>query len=273
MDGSTATAGSDPRRRARPVIIVMVVVGVAVAVAVIVVAVQLLKAATWQEPAYPSLQENPDPSVHGTVAYLSDDTNCVRIIAAGGGRSQEVYCLPEQDVEKALKGLGKEQGPQLVVARPAGSSSPMFRMTDPPGPSFEPGWQKIVDVRTGEVENVPDSDAPGEANRDAASPGECRRAAARADRRGDGRARARGRLRLPTLLSVDVPPEQAYGMPAAFWSPDGEWIAADDGRLLVIVPDDPPVIRVLTDESTQGRFEGELSRFAVTGLDLLAPSG
>ena len=40
-----------------------------------------------------------------------------------------------------------------------------------------------------------------------------------------------------------------------------------------IVPDDPPVIRVLTDESAQGRFEGELSRFAVTGLDLLAPSG
>ena len=67
--------------------------------------------------------------------------------------------------------------------------------------------------------------------------------------------------------------EAAYGMPAAFWSPDGKWIAADDGRILVIVPTDPPVIRVLTDESAEGRFEGELSRFAVTGLDLLAPPG
>ncbi len=253
-------------------IIVMVVVGVAVAVAVIVVAVQLLKAATWQEPAYPSLQENPDPSVHGTVAYLSDDTNCVRIIAAGGGRSQEAYCLPEQDVEEA-KQLGKEQGPQLVWLEDGRLEVTMFRMTDPPGPSFEPGWQKIVDVRTGEVENVPDSDAPSEANRET-------HPLVNADGQrlvltdeetvelvleDDSGSR--------TLLTVDVPPEQAYGMPAAFWSPDGEWIAADDGRILVIVPEDPPVIRVLTDESTQGRFEGELSRFAVTGLDLIAPSG
>ena len=49
--------------------------------------------------------------------------------------------------------------------------------------------------------------------------------------------------------------------------------SADDGRLLVIVPEDPPVIRVLTDESAEGAFAGELSRFAVTGLDLIAASG
>lgn len=272
MNGSTPPAGAHPRRRARPVIIAVVVVGVAVAVAVVVVAVQLLRAATWQEPAYPSLQKNPDPSVHGTVAYLSDDTSCVRIIAAGGGRSQEVYCLPEQDVEKA-KQLGKEQGPQLVWLDDGRLEITMFRMTDPPGPAFEPGWQKLVDVRTGEVENVPDSDAPSEANREThpmVNADGQRLVLTNADKvelvLEDGSGSR-------TLLSVNVPPEATYGMPAAFWSPDGRWIAADDGRLLVIVPDDPPVIRVLTDESAEGSFEGELSRFAVTGLDLITPSG
>jgi hypothetical protein len=47
-------------------------------------------------------------------------------------------------------------------------------------------------------------------------------------------------------------------------------VAVDDGRILVVVPSDPPVIRMLTDESDQVTFEGELSRFAVTGEDLLA---
>ena len=35
----------------------------------------------------------------------------------------------------------------------------MFRTTDPPGPLFEPGWQRLVDVRPGEVDEVPDSEA------------------------------------------------------------------------------------------------------------------
>ena len=142
-----------PPRRRRPLIVLLVSLAVAVVVAVVLVAVQLFQVATWQRPDFPSLAGNPDPSLHGTVAYFSDSTNCVRIVAAAGRPSKEVYCLPEQDVKTAEK-LGKEQGPQLVWRKDGRLEITMFRMTDPPGPSFEPGWQKVVDVRTGEVEEA-----------------------------------------------------------------------------------------------------------------------
>ena len=45
----------------------------------------------------------------------------------------------------------------------------MFRMTPPakPGavPAFHPGWQKIVDVRTGKVQDVPAAEVPSQPNR------------------------------------------------------------------------------------------------------------
>jgi hypothetical protein len=40
----------------------------------------------------------------------------------------------------------------------------MFRMTDPPGPNFRPGWQKIVDVRTGAVTDTPAAQVPSTPN-------------------------------------------------------------------------------------------------------------
>lgn len=260
-----------PGRRPRPLTVLLVSVGVVVVVAVVLVAVQLFQAVSWQRPEYPSLAANPDPSLHGTVAYLSDSTSCVRVVAAAGRPDKEVYCLPEPDIEVA-KQLGKEQGPQLVWREDGRLEVTMFRMTDPPGPSFNPGWQRIVDVRTGEVEDVPAADVPSEANRqthpmvnDAGQELELTSAD------GDVELTLVDDTGRRTLLSVDSNPEAGYHMPAAFWAPDGKWIAADDGRILVIVPDDPPVIRVLTEDSSQGRFEGELSRFAVTDADLLAP--
>ncbi len=271
MNGHPRGSSVRSRRRVRPVLVLVVAVGVAVVVAVVAVVVQLVMVASWQRPEYPSLAANPDPSVHGTVAYLSDATNCVQIVAAAGRPSKEVFCLPEQDVATAKK-LGKEEGPQLVWLGDGRLEITMFRMTDPPGPSFNPGWQKIVDVRTGQVEDVPAADVPSEANLQT-------HPMVNADgqkleltsENGDVRLMLTDDSGTRTLLSVNGNPESGYHMPAAFWAPDGKWIAADDGRILVIVPDDPPVIRVLTEESDQGRFDGELSRFAVTDEDLLAP--
>ena len=264
-------APETPWRRSRPLTVLLVSLAVAVVLAVVVVAVALFRVATWQRPEFPSLAANPDPALHGTVAYLSDSTNCVRVVAAAGRPSKEVYCLPEQDVKTAEK-LGKEQGPQLVWRGDGRLEITMFRMTDPPGPSFNPGWQKVVDVRTGEVEDVPAADVPSEADRSThptvnVRGQELELISADGDVEltlvDDGESR--------TLLAVDSNPEAGYHMPAAFWSPDGTWVAADDGRILVVVPSDPPVVRMLTDDSDQIRFEGELSRFAVTGEDLLAP--
>ena len=261
----------EPTRRARPLVVLAAALGAAVMVVAVLVAVQLFQAASWQQPEFPSLAAKPDPSLHGTVAYFSDSTNCVRVVAAAGRPSKEVYCLPEQDVSVAEK-LGKEQGPQLVWRKDGRLEITMFRMTDPPGPSFNPGWQRIVDVRTGEVEDVPAADVPSQANRSTHPMVNARgQELELTSVDGDVELRLVDEAGSRTLLSVNGNPEAGYHMPAAFWAPDGRWIAADDGRILVIVPSDPPVIRVLTDESTQGRFDGELSRFAVTGEDLLAP--
>ncbi len=264
------TPESSPRR-ARPLAVLLVSVAVAVVVVLVLVAVQLFQAASWRKPDFPSLAANPDPSLHGTVAYLSDATNCVRVVAAAGRPDKELYCLPEPDMDVA-KQLGKELGPQLVWRDDGRLEITMFRMTDPPGPSFNPGWQRIVDVRTGEVEDVPAADVPSAANRQT-------HPMVNADGQELELTSADGDVELTrvdetgsrTLLAVDSNPEAGYHVPAAFWAPDGKWVAADDGRILVIVPSDPPVVRVLTEDSSQGRFDGELSRFAVTDADLLAP--
>ena len=51
-----------------------------------------------------------------------------------------------------------------------------------------------------------------------------------------------------------------------FWAPNWQWIAADDGRILIVTPDDPSVTRVLTNDSTMNTsgLDPSLARFAVT---------
>ena len=251
--------------------VVLAIAGVTVVLALGVTAAVLLST-TGSVPSFPSLEQTPDPALHGTVAYLGDG-NCIRIIAAGGGPSRQVLCLPDQDVAVAEK-LGKEQGPQLVWRPDGRLEVTMFRMTDPPGPGFEPGWQKVVDVRTGAVEDVPAAAVPSipdSTTQPATTPTRQRHTwtsdpASRPNRvllREDGNTR--------TLLAADGPGEGTYRLLAAFWSPDGNWIAADDGRILVITPADA-VTRVLVTPADSG-FQGDgLARFAITGADLLGPT-
>ena len=139
------------------IVAALVVVGIAVVLS-------LSRDAAWQAPEFPSLADDPDPTIGGTVAYLDDATGCVDVVAAGGGPSTEVFCIPDEPVEKSQQ-LGKPLGPQLVWLEDGRLEVTMFRMTDPPGPLFDPGRQWVVDVRTGEVEQVPDAEAPGAANR------------------------------------------------------------------------------------------------------------
>ncbi len=75
-----------------------------------------------------------------------------------------------------------------------------------------------------------------------------------------------------TLLSAQGPGEYTYGLGAAFWAPHWQWIAADDGRILIITIGHPPVTRVLTTESSQGGFDARYARFAVTGANILTPA-
>ena len=224
-----------------------------------------------EAPAFPSLAQRPDPALNGTVAYLADRSGCVRVRAASGQPAKDVYCLPALDVKTGEK-LGKELGPQLVWRPDGRLEITMFRMTDPPGPGFRKGWQKIVDVRTGAVQDVPAAQVPSEPNRTTHP------SVNAAGQRLTWTSTDSGQVKVVlhegatsrTLLSARGPGEGTYRLGAVFWAPNGQWVAADDGRILVITPGHPAVTRVLTGESSQGAFESELSRFAVTSANLLA---
>ena len=260
-------------RRSRRVLLGVLAAGAVVVVAVVVaVAVSFLGAAR-PVPAFPSLAQNPDRTLHGTVAYLAPD-NCVDIIAAGGGPSKQVLCLAAQDPETA-KTLGKEQGPQLVWRADGRLEVTMFRMSDPPGPNFRAGWQKIVDVRTGRVGDAPAADVPSTANRTtqpSTSPSGQRISWTSDPQNGRIRILLHDNGKTRTLLSAQGPGESTYGLRAAFWSPDRTWVAADDGRILVITPKDART-RVLVTPVDSGFGGDGLARFAVTAADLLPRTG
>ena len=269
---ATGAGAPPPRARSRRRLWIGVGVLGGVVLLVLVTVVFLgFRAQLRGRPSFPLLTSTPDPSLHGTVAYLGEG-NCIRIIAAGGGRSREVWCVPSQDVPKAEK-LGKEQGPQLVWRPDGRLEVTMFRMTDPPGPNFNPGWQKIIDVGTGKVEDVPAAEVPSAANRTThpSTNATGQRISWTSDT-------ASGRIRIVlhegatsrTLLSTQGPGQYTYGLSAVFWSTDGKWIAADDRRILVITPADGRV-RVLVMPADSG-FGGELARFAITSRDLLTPT-
>lgn len=251
-------------------------VAIAVAASALVVGLLLVRGLTWQVPQFASLAKNPDRSLQGTVAYYADQTRCVKVVAAAGRPSKTVFCLPEMDVAKAVK-QGKEIGPQLVWLPGGRLEVTMFRMSPPakPGavPALHPGWQKIIDVRSGKIKDVPAAGVPAQPNRAThpmVSPSG-QRISWTSD---NGRVTVilTGHNRSRTLLSVQGPGEYTYGLGAAFWAPNWQWIAADDGRILIITTGHPAVTRVLTAESSHGAFAADLARFAVTSANLLTPS-
>ena len=163
IPATDVTAVPPKRRRSRVIVGLVITVVAAVVVAIGFVIVSVVIDRSWQRTEFESLAEHPDSSLQGTIAYLADDSQCVRIAAAAGQPAKDVLCLESQDVAKATK-LGKLIGPQLVWLPDGRLEVTMFRMTDPPGPTFRAGWQKIVDVRTGVVEDVPAADVPSVAN-------------------------------------------------------------------------------------------------------------
>lgn len=265
-----AMASAGHRRRRVVIVLVAVVVAAIVAVPVLLVVGHLVGARDM--PVFPSLADTPDATLQGTVAYVDSSTGCVRVVAASGAPSKEVLCFPPLDPETA-KTLGKPIGPQLIWRTDGRLEVTMFRMTDPPGPGVRPGWQKVVDVRTGAVTDVPDAEAPTTADLGARTV--VRDDGARLTTTSDPSSGHititltdnAGRSR--TLLDVRGPGEYTYGLEAAFWSPDGRWVVADDGRILFITPDEPPVVRMLLGPRTTLGGDPQFARIAVTTTNLL----
>ena len=230
-------------------------------------------------PSFPSLAEQPDSSLHGTVAYFANNTGCIRIVAAAGQPSKDVLCIPQQDLTVKPKLGGKPAGPQLVWLADNRLEVTMFFWTPVSGkpPTHSGSWQKIVDVRTGKIENVPAAQVPSAPNTTTQPTVSPTGQQVRYHLNGNA-----GRVTVTltdntgtrTLLSAHGPGEYTYRFGPASWAPNWQWIAAsDDGRILVITPGNPSVTRVLVTGSGGGAGGGTAGpAFAVTGSYLLTPA-
>ena len=228
-------------------------------------------------PAFPALAEQPDPSLHGTVAYFASQTHCVRIVAVAGRPSRDVLCIPEQDLAVDPKLGRKPAGPQLVW-RPDGRLEVTMFWWSPVAekqPAYHPSWQKVLDLRSGKVEDVPASQLPSgptTSTQPVVNP--------RGERIDTVFDASTGRVKVTltssggsrVLLSAQGPGEYTYRFDPAFWAPNWQWIAAsDDGRILVITPGRPPMTRVLVTNSGEGAGGGSAGpAFAVSGADLVS---
>lgn len=249
---------------------------VAVAVAVVaVLAVVIVRSLTAHEPSFPSLAAHPDPSITGTVAYVDEGSRCVQVVAAAGAPVKRVYCLPAFTPSK-VEDPTKEMGPQLLWRSDGRLEVTMFRaaMAKDVAPTYGPMWQKLIDVRTGAVEDVPVADVPASPDlgtRQTVSPSGQR--IVTTNDRGHVKVALTDSTGSRTLMDVHGPSDYSYSLTAAFWSPDYRWVVADDGRILVITTGATPQVRVLTAATKAGAFgggEAQLSRFAVTADNLLA---
>ena len=261
------TRQTQPTHRRRWPRVLAIIVAVVVAIGLVLV-FALYRELSRPIPPFASLQQAPDNSVTGTVAFVAP-SGCVTIISASGRPAKEVYCIPAMDIG-AAKTQGKELGPQLVWLKDGRLEVTMFRMTEPPGPNYRAGWQRIVDVRTGKVTEVPAARVPSQPN---LSTRPTRDPAGRAVSFTSDPADGTVSVSLTTagstqsLMKAQGPPNYTYGLDTAFWSPDFRWIAADDGRILVITPGSPAQTRVLATRSTSGGFGGsggQQATFAIT---------
>ena len=232
-------------------------------------------------PTFASLAEHPDRSLQGTVAYYDSRTRCIRIVAAAGQPSRTVWCLPAEGPSTWVA-EGKPAGPQLVWLPDGRLEVTMFRMKPEPGsdtksaPPLGPGWQKIVDVRTGTVEDVPSAQVPSAPNlttQPTVSPSGEQLSWTSNGMTGQAEVKLTTAEGTRTLLSVHGPGEYGYQFGPVFWAPDWQWIAAsDDGRILIITPTDPAATRVLVTGSGGGAGGGPAGpEFAATAENILTP--
>lgn len=279
MDDAVGSDGEAPapRRRIRWPWLVAVALGVVLSITAVVIVLGVIDESR-PIPDFPSLTAQPDPSLKGTIAYTAP-TGCVRLISASGARQKDLYCLPKEDGSQIAK-VGKEVGPQLVWRPDGRLEITMFRMDfaamkdQKKAPPLVGAWQKIVNVETGAVEDVPAGQVPTALNRSSrktVDPGGRRVVAV-----SDGLT---GKVRIDlvevagtrTIMSAHGPGKYGYSLGAAFWSPNWQWVAADDGRILVVTTGKNPTTRILVTARGVRSGGAEGATFAVTGEDLLGP--
>jgi hypothetical protein len=151
----------------------------------------------------------------------------------------------------------------------------MFTMSMQQGaaPDYLRGSAEVVDPRTGAVEALHGDAVPATPNRTTHPVLNARGDRVEFASEPDGRVSitlvtATGSR--TTVMSGRGPSGYGYSLGAAFWSPDGTWIAADDGRILVVVPGRRPSTRVLVEHPGDWGFDAQYARFALSATDLPA---
>jgi hypothetical protein len=230
-------------------------------------------------PTFVSLAEHPDASLQGTVAYTTAD-RCIRIVAAAGQPSKDVLCLGPLQLDPAkVVVAGKEMVAPQLVWRPDGRLEVTgFRVNVGPetagkAPVYTAGWQKIVDVRTGTIEDVPAADLPSAPNlttRPTVSPSGQRLSSTSNGQTGQVKVTLTDQAGTRTLLSAHGPGEYGYFLYSVFWAPHWQWVAVDDGRILITTTGALPVTRVLVDGSGDW---GAFPTFAVSTQNVLSSGG
>lgn len=181
-------------------------------------------------PEFPSLADQPDASLVGTVAYLDWEMNaCLRVVPAAGGPVRTVACLTGVNAGTGVDLGWLDDGRVAVTAYGE--------------------WQKIVDVTSGAVDDVPAAQVPQLApDRRPVSVSEDGR---RLTSINDG-----GRVQIvleeqgETRVLLDTTGGTTYEIGTPRWSPDETFVLTADSaaRLLVTTLDDAPVTRVLATE-------------------------
>lgn len=209
---------------------------VAAAAVVIAAVAIILTVGLVPLPELPSLADDPDPALTGTVAYVHGtyDDACIALIPAGGGEARDAWC--------------GTQAPDVIAFTPEGLlvvsgwfESPM----QPEGPTL-----LVIDPRTGaEVDEIrldgriPGSWPPERTLRDDG-------ALLRTGSRDPGVAELR--VSVPggsadTIAQLQGPRD--YAFVEAQFSPDGSWVLAVDsrGRLVIVGADGTPEARLLAE--------------------------
>lgn len=212
-------------------------------------------------PSFPLLTDDPDPALRGTVAWVDTTDNCVKAISASGSARRELYCIEGGDIT----------GGVVLAWLPDGRLE-MTLYEWPMPASIRAVWRKVVDVGTltiedASIEGVPNT--PPAPAQPAPTP-----EGAEVVVTADG-----GRLTIAlddevgsrVLFDGEGAPDYGTEPFPPIWSPDWEWILVNDGRLIVVTVDDPPVARILV-EDTSSWTSARIPGVAVTGEDLLGSS-
>lgn len=221
------------------------------------------------DPEFTSLALVPDPTLTGTVAYFDDESLCVRVVAAAGQPDREVYCLDRQAPSSAEK-VGKDVGVDLEWLPDDRLQMTLYRMsTQTPSPEFSPAWRRIVDLTTGEVEELPAADFAADVpNHSCVTTSPAGERIVTESEDGHAVVRLVTTSGERTLLDVRGNPE-TYRIAEACWAPGFDWIVTSDTRVLVITTGEPPLTRTLTPPMTTFYGYDALAWYAVTDADLV----